>query len=271
MIRTILSVLALLSFLVESNATGELESTIPQEFSILVINDTLELPVDSMRVYRTDSENQRVIIMIPQSPQPKRIWNSSYVLAAASVVSIGILYTMPPETTNWKDEELTLKTMGTNWANHVKAGPVVDGDNLFLNYVMHPYFGAVYYMAMRGAGYRWESSAVYSFAMSTFFWEYGFEAFFETPSLQDIVVTPVVGSLIGEGFYQAKKKIKKNDDLVMNSRFMGHFCMFLLDPLNEVQDLIIARKVKRNLKKTEMTSQIVLVNSALGMQLNVNF
>lgn len=72
--------------------------------------------------------------------------------------------------------------------------------------------------------------------MSTFFWEYGVEAFAEIPSWQDLFITPIMGSAFGEGFFYAKKSILKNDSRVLNSRFLGKTTLFLMDPFNTILD-----------------------------------
>lgn len=143
------------------------------------------------------------------------------------VIGAGVLYLMPQSVTNWNREDIN--NLGSNWLEHVKK-PVFDKDDWVLNYVMHPYFGAIYYMQAREAGYEYWQSFLYSAAMSTFFWEFGIEAFAEYPSIQDLIVTPVIGSLVGELFYQASYSIKKNDAKVWDSKILGYTLLTLMDP-----------------------------------------
>lgn len=77
----------------------------------------------------------------------------------------------------------------------------------------------------------------YSFCISSFGWEFGIEAFMERPSYQDLVITPVVGSVIGELFYKTKRKIVENNYHLAGSKFLGNVVVFLIDPVNEVIDL----------------------------------
>ena len=72
--------------------------------------------------------------------------------------------------------------------------------------------------------------------MSTFFWEYGIEAFAEIPSVQDLIFTPVVGSVVGEIFFITKKRIVRHDKKVLNSRFLGITSLFIIDPFNTILD-----------------------------------
>ena len=61
----------------------------------------------------------------------------------------------------------------------------MDKDKGYVNYAFHPYCGAVYYMTARS---------------------YGAEAFAQVPSAQDLLITPIAGAAIGEGFFISRKK-----------------------------------------------------------------
>lgn len=75
--------------------------------------------------------------------------------------------------------------------------PVIDEDLFVTNYIGHPYQGGYYYNTVRCQGATMWQSALYSLGQSLL-WEYGWEAGFEQPSIQDLMVTPVVGSVVGE-------------------------------------------------------------------------
>ncbi|MFV0483992.1 MAG: DUF3943 domain-containing protein [Bacteroidales bacterium] len=179
---------------------------------------------------------------------PNRLLKSSGIIIGASVVSFGLLYLMPESFTNWDKDEMTFATITNDWKENVKAGPVIDKDDLFLNWIMHPYFGGIYYMTARSAGHKWYTSAIYSAIVSTFFWEYGIEAFAEVPSLQDLIITPVLGSMVGEAFFRAKKSIKRNNYYLLGSQGIGKCALFLMDPLNEIQDGFVRRRIRRTTK-----------------------
>jgi hypothetical protein len=70
--------------------------------------------------------------------------------------------------------------------------------------------------------------------MSTFYWEYGIEAFAEVPSIQDLVVTPVMGWVYGEWAYQTEMKIRRGDGTVAGSKILGNTTLFLLDPIDSL-------------------------------------
>ncbi|MNL27232.1 hypothetical protein D3C87_1488100 [compost metagenome] len=78
----------------------------------------------------------------------------------------------------------------------------------------------------------------YSVMMSTFFWEYGVESFAEVPSIQDLIVTPIIGSLLGEAFFRLERNIQENHGKVWGSETLGKVCMVLLNPAGALSDQI---------------------------------
>ena len=100
----------------------------------------------------------------------------------------------------------------------------------------------------------------------------------ERPSYQDLVVTPVIGSLIGEGFYRLKRLIVENDYYLLNSRLLGHIAAFILDPLNEFIGLLSPEGSCRSLGPGCIQSQPLLIpnpapghSSAFGISLSATF
>lgn len=157
------------------------------------------------------------------------------LLFGAGFATMGFLYMMPSSFTNWEDDG---ESPFSKWWDNVSHAPVWDSDDLFLNYVTHPYAGAIYYMGARSAGVNVFGSFLYSFALSTFFWEYGIESFAERPSIQDLIVTPVAGAFLGEWFYLKKREIMENDYQLWGSKTLGKTAIFLMDPMTEVTHLI---------------------------------
>ncbi len=228
--------------------------------------------LDSFYTYTDAKGNERVVLMIPVRPKPKRVWTSSFIIAGASVASMGILYMMPEEVTNWTRDGLSFSVVANKWYYNVSNPPVVDKDNWIFNYLMHPYFGSVYYETLRCAGYNWSRSFIYSALMSTFFWEYGFESIAERPSVQDLIITPVLGSVLGEALFYAKREIKNKQDRVLGSLALGRISLFLIDPLNEIQDISWRHYLKKHdhwSKKMHLSFQ--LVQKRPGLKLAYNF
>ena len=147
--------------------------------------------------------------------------------------TLGVLYLMPSSVTNWDKEDISL---GDQWLEHVKAGPVWDEDDFFINYIGHPVSGAWYYMIAREDGFGVWGSFAYSAFLSTFFWEYGYEAFAEIPSTQDLIFTPTLGSLMGEGFWILQNNLDKNGGKVWGSKVLGNISYFLLNPIKRITD-----------------------------------
>ncbi len=184
-------------------------------------------------------EDSLTIFELPYSrtlsrPNWKHLWINTSVLVAGGITTLVILKALPSDATAWNKHENAKIPMFRRYADNVKTGPVWDNDNPVFNFVLHPYAGAAYYMGARGAGFNCWGSFLYSFCISTFFWEYGFEAFNEIPSVQDLIVTPVIGSLVGEGFYLIKRKIVSDGYRLWGSKVLGYAVAFLFDPLNEV-------------------------------------
>lgn len=186
-----------------------------------------------------------------------RLWLNTGVLCGAGVVALGVLESLPEDATNWNRAELSGVPPFKRWGNHVAKVAHWDGDSPIFNYVLHPYGGAAYFMSARSQGFNFWESSLYCFCVSTFFWEYGIEAFMEVPSIQDIVITPVVGSILGECFYKWKRSIVANGYTLCGSSILGNAVAFLIDPVNEVIGLFAGNPCRQNLQAKRST-EIVL-------------
>ena len=199
-----------------------------------------------------------------------KLKRNTVVLVGAGVATMGFLYLMPSSFTNWEDDG---KSPFSKWWDNVSGGPVWDKDDFFLNYIAHPYVGALYYMGARSAGADAFDSFLYSFALSTFFWECGIEAFAEKPSIQDLIVTPVGGAIIGEGFYLAKRHIIENDSELWDSKALGKAALWAMDPITEAADFIWS-DTSKNKQNFSLQSRPTLTSSGhfgYTMSLNVAF
>lgn len=219
-----------------------------------------------------------IIMLKNGSPYPpahrdyKRLGITTGMYAGTAVLAFGILWAMPESVSNWDKEEIKEKGVLWKWKENVKAGPVWDDDDWVLNYITHPYSGGVYYMTARSSGFTILESFAYSAVMSTFFWEYGIEAFAEVPSTQDLIITPVLGSVVGEGFFYAKKSILRNDHRVLKSRFLGYTSLLLMDPFNTILDGFgYKEKVKIQTNMTPIGYGPGTNKSAMGFNLNIQF
>lgn len=177
----------------------------------------------------------------------KRLWLNTGVLAGAYLATLGVLELLPEDATSWNRAAITSVPPFRRWWTHVKAGPEWDHDNVVFNYVLHPYAGAAYYMGARSCGFNVYQSFLYCACISTIGWEYGIEAFMEYPSWQDLFVTPVIGSVIGECFYKVKRHIVSDGYRLAGSRILGNIVVFLVDPVNEVIGLFAGNPCRQRL------------------------
>lgn len=169
--------------------------------------------------------------------QEKTIFTETRNLSFAAAGVAGLLYMMPTSISNWDREDIR-NNLGTKYQENIKNGPIKDKDDWAINYIGHPVSGAAYYQVARNLGLSPLKSFGYSIFMSTFFWEYGVEALAETPSIQDLWITPILGSLLGEVFFNLEKTVTKNNGKVFGSKRLGAFAMVLLDPAGSLSDQI---------------------------------
>ncbi len=157
-----------------------------------------------------------------------RLWSQTSSIFAYGFAVIGMIALLPEDISNWDKEE----GIFNKWSDNVKDGPVWDRDTGMLNFVGHPYFGGVYYQVARKSGYRQWDAFVYSALMSTFYWEYGIEAFAEVPSIQDLIITPVLGWTYGEWAFNTEMDIRESGGKVWGSSALGSTALALLDPVD---------------------------------------
>lgn len=188
----------------------------------------------------------QVSLFNPQNGEDgARLWSQTKSVFFYGLGVIGVLVALPESATGWeKDPQILDK-----WVDNVAEGPEWDRNNWAYNYIGHTYCGGVYYQVARKSGYRQWDAFVYSFLMSTFYWEYGIEAFAETPSIQDLAVTPILGWVYGEWAYQTEIGIRKGDNRVMGSKTLGGIALFMLDPIDALGQGI-NRLAGRRLVKT---------------------
>ena len=159
-----------------------------------------------------------------------RLWSQTKSIFAYGFGVIGVMALLPADISNWDSEE----SIYNKWRDNVKASPAWDRDSGSLNFIGHPYFGGVYYQVARKSGYRQWDAFVYSALMSTFYWEYGIESFAEIPSIQDLVITPVLGWAYGEWAFNTEMAIRADNNTVWGSSILGSTALALLDPVDSL-------------------------------------
>jgi len=152
------------------------------------------------------------------------LWTDTGILFGTQVVAAGIIYSMPQSVSNWSDEQ---KKNSFNKYFDNLFNPVVDKDEHYINYALHPYWGATYYIRGRERGLEKLPAFVYSALISAMY-EFGVECFFEKPSIQDLVVTPVVGTFLGALVFEPwRESIKRKPEL----RWYDHAVLAATDPV----------------------------------------
>jgi hypothetical protein len=151
-------------------------------------------------------------------------------LLGYQVAFIGILYLLPESVSRWSSEDK--KISFEKWWDHVQHPVLWDKDNPLGNYVGHPYIGAAYYIRARERGFDRIDSFLYS-ALASAMFEFGAEAVFERPSVQDLIVTPVGGTLMGLGFEPLRAWVRGKPE----PRWYGHLILIATDPIGALNSV----------------------------------
>ena len=125
-------------------------------------------------------------------------------LVGWQVVATAIIYNAPFEFSNWSQDEKDMLGF-EQWRDNV-TNPVWDEDHWAVNYVLHPYWGAGYYIRGRERGFSRSESFWVAVVFSSVY-ELGVESFLEEPSIQDLIVTPVAGTAVGIYFEKVRDRI----------------------------------------------------------------
>jgi hypothetical protein len=198
----------------------------------------------------------------------KRLWYNTITLGSAFVGTLLVLECLPEDATSWNRAELQDVPLFKRWYNHViDKGVEWDHDKFYFNYILHPYAGGVYFMAARSCGFNFWQSMLYCTIVSNVGWEYGVEAFMERPSIQDLFVTPIIGSCVGEGFYRIKRHIVDHNYTLWGSAVLGNIVAFLVDPVNEFVGFLDrnpARRVAREKAAARAAAPTLTFSPMLG-------
>ena len=160
---------------------------------------------------------QDIHLFFGHSTYGKQWLKGTKLLVGVGVGMMGALMVLPHSVTRWQDD--FVQDAMRNLNESFTTPPVWDQDHWEINYVGHPYAGSIYYNTLRCQGATVPQSFLFSAFISTG-WEYIYEGVAERPSIQDLVVTPVLGSILGELTHQATVKMKKNGTNVFEKAFI---------------------------------------------------
>jgi len=164
--------------------------------------------------------------------------------------AIGVLYVAPEDVSGWSEEDKEDYSF-EKWKDNV-GDPVWDEDKWWINYILHPYWGGAFYIRAQERGFDQVQSFLYSALLSTLY-EFGAEAMFEPPSYQDLIVTPVVGALVGQFvFAPLREHIRAQPG---EPGWAGKAVLFLTDPMgvvNVATDRLFGVKADLSLRLTAL-------------------
>lgn len=158
------------------------------------------------RSYRDSSSNKLILLNQHQSFAHKIILGEIHSFGYG-VMSMALMYGLPYRITNWKNQNP--KQYGEHMKRAFTHAPVFDPDGWYINYIGHPYQGSIYYNSVRSQGAKWWQAFLFDTG-NILIWEYVIESGNEQPSIQDMLTTPIAGSLLGECIHQATMAMSKN-------------------------------------------------------------
>jgi len=137
----------------------------------------------------------------------RKMLRGGLLVHGSEAVSLGLLAVLPSHISQW--ESVSSSTYRSNFRRAFTSPPVFDNDKWYINYIGHPYQGTLFYNAVRSQDANiWQSSL---FTLGhVFVWEYVIEAGLEQPSIQDLIVTPLAGILLGEATHRATIAMARN-------------------------------------------------------------
>ncbi len=134
----------------------------------------------------------------------------------------------------------------SKWRKNVTSLPVSDdGDEFFTNYVVHPFAGLMSFLYYREMEHEVWAAALGSALQSTLF-EYTVEGLVETPSVPDLIATPLLGVPLGFGLesisswlYSRDSKVAKVAAHMLNPmrNFVDNRKIVLINPLTGQYEL----------------------------------
>jgi uncharacterized protein DUF3943 len=178
--------------------------------------------------------------------------DTQYFLAYQIAV-IAVLYVMPEDFSGWSDDQKSQRRVQIWWDN--VTHPEWDEDDLFINYALHPYWGATYFVRAKERGYSNREALYYSALLSTLY-EFGVEAIFENPSIQDFFVTPFAGYYLGKYFLKVRQDIRHKVQKTGRITVRDKLVLALTDPLgsmNRYVDRKLGKDAQLNLQLLTLT------------------
>jgi len=196
--------------------------------------------------HATEESAEKKFHLLPDNSEMPRDWlglaRDTGFLFAYQVAVVGILSALPSSISNWNGHNKDISF--EKWWDNVQH-PHWDHDSWTINYIGHPYFGATYYIRARERGMDRIDSFLYA-AFASALYEFGVEAFFEKPSYQDLIVTPIGGALLGGFVFEPLRSWVTNKPEL---KWYDHVILIGTDPigaLNYVTESLLG--IKSNIR-----------------------
>ena len=139
----------------------------------------------------------------------KMLRGTGYSLGYNAVIMTALILS-PEYISQWdRKEAFRAASMKAQYKKTFTTAPVRDNDLAVINYIGHPYQGSFYFNTTRSQGALFWQSSLFTILQSTL-WEYVWEGGLEQPSIQDLIVTPLGGILLGELSHRATLAMRKN-------------------------------------------------------------
>ena len=176
-----------------------------QSFDSNSIKDTL-----SSSKYTNQDYNYSVYFNHQEESFCNKMLRGTKYVVGFNLTMGAYLVIAPENISKWgKKDKFKMPTIINQYRESFTKPPVIDHDLWYINYIGHPYQGGFYYNTVRAQGASFWQSSLFCIGQSVF-WEYGWEAGMEQPSLQDLITTPFIGILVGELSHVATIKLSKN-------------------------------------------------------------
>jgi hypothetical protein len=238
------------------------------------------MPVDAFEQDHAELDSLETIKL--SEPDGKGLRRDTLYFLGYQWAVIGLLYMAPESVSGWTDEDKEEGYDFSKWRYNV-THPKWDSDDFYLNYIIHPYWGASYYVRARERGYGDVQAFWYSFLLSSIF-EFGAEALAEEVSIQDFFVTPIGGTILGRYFMDVRADIRTREAELGYRKTGDKWLWVLTDPLGAMNrqvdrlfgrdvdvQLMPYRYVPQRLDRRPLPEHLVDNEPVYGIQLQINW
>jgi len=126
----------------------------------------------------------------------------------------------------------------SQWERTFNEPPFRDEDHWSWNYLAHPFMGSTSYLAYRNCGGSWFEGFIGA-ALNSVIYEYAIAGAMQQPSYNDMIITPILGSILGESTYRLNRWFVKDRYLTILERI----AVTLLDPFEVIYHRFNYRKM----------------------------